>query len=159
MGYIFLTSTVSSKQGSRTTAELLNFYLKDYASIDNAPEERNRGITINAAHLEYSTEKRHYAHVDCPGHADFVKVKFHHYTRCSSNSRSNPVPPTRLVDSQVRAVITPFTIKAWLDLRSTLVERDKVRLDKWLKIKIKVKTKTLNLFDTLESDHRNKSNI
>lgn len=46
---------------------------KDYASIDNAPEERNRGITINAAHLEYSTEKRHYAHVDCPGHADFVK--------------------------------------------------------------------------------------
>jgi len=46
---------------------------KDYASIDNAPEERNRGITINAAHLEYSTENRHYAHVDCPGHADFVK--------------------------------------------------------------------------------------
>ena len=46
---------------------------KEYASIDNAPEERNRGITINAAHVEYSTEKRHYAHVDCPGHADFVK--------------------------------------------------------------------------------------
>ena len=46
---------------------------KDYASIDNAPEERNRGITINAAHLEYSTENRHYGHVDCPGHADFVK--------------------------------------------------------------------------------------
>ena len=50
-------------------------YFQDYASIDNAPEERNRGITINAAHLEYSTDKRHYAHVDCPGHADFVKVK------------------------------------------------------------------------------------
>lgn len=46
---------------------------KEYASIDNAPEERNRGITINAAHVEYSTENRHYAHVDCPGHADFVK--------------------------------------------------------------------------------------
>lgn len=46
---------------------------KDYASIDAAPEERNRGITINAAHIEYSTENRHYAHVDCPGHADFVK--------------------------------------------------------------------------------------
>merc|ERR1711997_422022 len=46
---------------------------KEYAAIDNAPEERNRGITINAAHIEYSTENRHYAHVDCPGHADFVK--------------------------------------------------------------------------------------
>jgi len=46
---------------------------KDYASIDNAPQERDRGITINAAHIEYSTENRHYAHVDCPGHADFVK--------------------------------------------------------------------------------------
>lgn len=46
---------------------------RDYAAIDNAPEERNRGITINAAHLEYSTDNRHYAHVDCPGHADFVK--------------------------------------------------------------------------------------
>jgi len=46
---------------------------KDYASIDNAPEERNRGITINVAHLEYQTENRHYAHTDCPGHADFIK--------------------------------------------------------------------------------------
>ncbi|QQP35225.1 Elongation factor Tu [Caligus rogercresseyi] len=46
---------------------------KDYASIDNAPEERSRGITINVAHLEYATEKRHYAHTDCPGHADFIK--------------------------------------------------------------------------------------
>merc|ERR1712156_320884 len=46
---------------------------RDYAAIDNAPQERERGITINACHLEYSTEKRHYAHVDCPGHADFVK--------------------------------------------------------------------------------------
>jgi len=45
----------------------------DYASIDNAPEERERGITINTAHIEYQTEKRHYAHVDCPGHADYVK--------------------------------------------------------------------------------------
>ena len=46
---------------------------KDYASIDNAPEERNRGITINVAHLEYETDARHYAHTDCPGHADFIK--------------------------------------------------------------------------------------
>ena len=47
--------------------------VKDFDQIDNAPEERERGITINTAHVEYSTEKRHYAHVDCPGHADYVK--------------------------------------------------------------------------------------
>ena len=46
---------------------------KDYASIDNAPEERERGITINTSHVEYETDTRHYAHVDCPGHADYVK--------------------------------------------------------------------------------------
>src|ERR1700684_1648923 len=44
-----------------------------YDQIDNAPEEKERGITINTAHVEYSPEKRHYAHVDCPGHADYVK--------------------------------------------------------------------------------------
>src|SRR5438477_69574 len=47
--------------------------VRDYGSIDNAPEERERGITIATAHVEYETEKRHYAHVDCPGHADYVK--------------------------------------------------------------------------------------
>ena len=46
---------------------------EDYASIDAAPEERERGITINTAHVEYETEKRHYAHIDAPGHADYVK--------------------------------------------------------------------------------------
>src|SRR4051794_33774669 len=45
----------------------------DYANIDKAPEERERGITISTAHVEYETPKRHYAHVDCPGHADYVK--------------------------------------------------------------------------------------
>ena len=44
-----------------------------YDQIDGAPEEKERGITINTAHVEYQTEKRHYAHVDCPGHADYVK--------------------------------------------------------------------------------------
>lgn len=47
--------------------------IRSFDSIDNAPEEKERGITINTAHIEYSTEKRHYAHVDCPGHADYVK--------------------------------------------------------------------------------------
>ena len=47
--------------------------IRDFDSIDNAPEEKERGITINTAHVEYSTAKRHYAHVDCPGHADYIK--------------------------------------------------------------------------------------
>ncbi|MFY9308805.1 MAG: elongation factor Tu [Bacteroidia bacterium] len=47
--------------------------VRDFSSIDNAPEEKERGITINTSHVEYSTAKRHYAHVDCPGHADYVK--------------------------------------------------------------------------------------
>lgn len=47
--------------------------VKSFDQIDNAPEEKERGITINSAHIEYETAKRHYAHVDCPGHADYVK--------------------------------------------------------------------------------------
>ena len=46
---------------------------KSYGDIDNAPEERLRGITISAAHVEYQTDNRHYAHIDCPGHADYIK--------------------------------------------------------------------------------------
>jgi len=60
-------ATVLAKRGIGATKAA------DYASIDNAPEERERGITINTAHIEYETEARHYAHVDCPGHADYVK--------------------------------------------------------------------------------------
>lgn len=58
-------ATVLSKKGLSEA--------RDYSSIDNAPEEKARGITINTSHIEYSTETRHYAHVDCPGHADYVK--------------------------------------------------------------------------------------
>ena len=47
--------------------------VRSFESIDNAPEEKERGITIAIAHVEYETEKRHYAHVDCPGHADYIK--------------------------------------------------------------------------------------
>ena len=57
------------------TAAITKYFGKfvDYADIDKAPEERERGITINTSHVEYETDKRHYAHVDCPGHADYVK--------------------------------------------------------------------------------------
>lgn len=58
---------------TKVLAEAGGAQFLDYASIDKAPEERERGITINTSHVEYQTEKRHYAHVDCPGHADYVK--------------------------------------------------------------------------------------
>ena len=59
-------TTILAKQG-------LVSEVRSYDSIDNAPEEKERGVTINIAHLEYETEKRHYAHIDCPGHADYIK--------------------------------------------------------------------------------------
>lgn len=67
-GKTTLTAAITTVLASKGLAEK-----KDYDSIDAAPEEKERGITINTAHVEYETEKRHYAHVDCPGHADYVK--------------------------------------------------------------------------------------
>ncbi len=67
-GKTTLTAAISAVLATKGLAEL-----KDYDNIDNAPEEKERGITIATSHIEYETEKRHYAHVDCPGHADYVK--------------------------------------------------------------------------------------
>ena len=67
-GKTTLTSAITKVLAKKGLAEDI-----DYANIDKAPEERARGITINTAHVEYQTDKRHYAHVDCPGHADYVK--------------------------------------------------------------------------------------
>ncbi|MCJ8291368.1 MAG: elongation factor Tu [Crocinitomicaceae bacterium] len=67
-GKTTLTAAISSVLASQGLAES-----RDFSSIDNAPEEKERGITINTSHIEYSTKNRHYAHVDCPGHADYVK--------------------------------------------------------------------------------------
>ena len=67
-GKTTLTAAITKYLGLKGQAEF-----KDYSNIDNAPEERERGITINTAHVEYETDARHYAHVDCPGHADYVK--------------------------------------------------------------------------------------
>jgi len=67
-GKTTLTSAITMALNKKGLADV-----KSFDSIDNAPEEKERGITINTAHVEYQTEKRHYAHVDCPGHADYVK--------------------------------------------------------------------------------------
>ncbi|MDD6055246.1 MAG: elongation factor Tu [Helicobacteraceae bacterium] len=67
-GKTTLSAAISAVLSQKGLAEM-----KDYDNIDNAPEEKERGITIATSHIEYETEKRHYAHVDCPGHADYVK--------------------------------------------------------------------------------------
>ena len=67
-GKTTLTAAITKVLAKKGEAEFI-----DYANIDKAPEERARGITINTSHVEYETDKRHYAHVDCPGHADYVK--------------------------------------------------------------------------------------
>ncbi|HEX6073562.1 MAG TPA: GTP-binding protein, partial [Sphingomicrobium sp.] len=67
-GKTSLTAAITKVLAEKGGAEYV-----DYANIDKAPEERERGITISTAHVEYETDKRHYAHVDCPGHADYVK--------------------------------------------------------------------------------------
>lgn len=67
-GKTTLTAAITTVLAKKGLSEL-----RDFSSIDNAPEEKERGITINTSHVEYQTENRHYAHVDCPGHADYVK--------------------------------------------------------------------------------------
>ena len=67
-GKTTLTAAITKVLASKGGAEFM-----DYSMIDKAPEERERGITINTSHVEYETATRHYAHVDCPGHADYVK--------------------------------------------------------------------------------------
>ncbi|GAB4147460.1 MAG: elongation factor Tu [Sphingomonadales bacterium] len=73
IGHVDHGKTTLTAAITKVLAETGGATFTDYANIDKAPEERERGITISTAHVEYETEKRHYAHVDCPGHADYVK--------------------------------------------------------------------------------------
>ena len=73
IGHVDHGKTTLTAAITKVLAETGKAQYKDYASIDAAPEEKARGITINTAHVEYETDNRHYAHVDCPGHADYVK--------------------------------------------------------------------------------------
>ncbi|NGX45116.1 MAG: Elongation factor Tu, partial [Chlamydiae bacterium] len=73
IGHVDHGKTTLTAAITKVLAEKGGAQFRDYSSIDNSPEEKARGITINSSHVEYETEKRHYAHVDCPGHADYVK--------------------------------------------------------------------------------------
>src|SRR4029078_10725534 len=87
----------------------------DYGSIDAAPEERERGITINTAHVEYETATRHYAHVDCPGHADYVKNMITGAAQMDGailvcSAADGPMPQTREHILLARQVGVPYII-------------------------------------------------
>lgn len=87
----------------------------DFASIDNAPEERNRGITINASHVEYTTPDRHFSHVDCPGHADYVKNMITGAAQMDGAilvvaSTDGPMPQTREHILLARQVGVPYIV-------------------------------------------------
>jgi len=89
--------------------------VKDFAQIDNAPEERERGITINTSHIEYDTEIRHYAHVDCPGHADYIKNMITGAAQMDGAilvvaATDGPMPQTREHILLSRQVGVPFII-------------------------------------------------
>src|SRR5438046_10653403 len=73
IGHVDHGKTTLTAAITKVLSETGGAKFRDYASIDNTPEEKARGITINSTHVEYETEGRHYAHVDCPGHADYVK--------------------------------------------------------------------------------------
>src|SRR5690554_2145604 len=91
----------------------------DFETIDKAPEEKERGITINTAHVEYETEKRHYAHVDCPGHADYVKNMITGAAQMDGailvvSAADGPMPQTREHILLARQVGVP-AIVVWLN--------------------------------------------
>jgi elongation factor Tu len=94
-----------------------NTQVRDFASIDNAPEERERGITINTAHVEYETDKRHYAHVDCPGHADYIKNMITGAAQMDGailvvSAADGPMPQTREHILLARQVGVPYIVVA-----------------------------------------------
>ena len=89
--------------------------MRDFASIDNAPEERERGITISTAHVEYETDKRHYAHVDCPGHADYIKNMITGAAQMDGailvvSAADGPMPQTREHILLARQVGVPYIV-------------------------------------------------
>jgi elongation factor Tu len=113
-GKTTLTAAITSvlaKQGAGNTQ------VRDFASIDNAPEERQRGITINTSHVEYETANRHYAHVDCPGHADYIKNMITGAAQMDGailvvSAADGPMPQTREHILLARQVEVPYIVVA-----------------------------------------------
>src|SRR5688572_9184859 len=99
---------VLAEKGSNTS-------VRSFESIDNAPEERERGVTINASHVEYETSNRHYAHVDCPGHADYIKNMITGAAQMDGSilvvyAADGPMPQTRAHILLARQVGVPYIV-------------------------------------------------
>ena len=109
-GKTTLSAAISAVLATKGLAEL-----KDYDNIDNAPEEKERGITIATSHIEYETENRHYAHVDCPGHADYVKIMITGAAQMDGailvvSAADGPMPQTREHILLSRQVGVPYIV-------------------------------------------------
>ncbi|KKK75730.1 hypothetical protein LCGC14_2870790, partial [marine sediment metagenome] len=115
IGHVDHGKTTLTAALTKVLGELSGGEFKDYADIDNAPEERERGITIATAHVEYETANRHYAHVDCPGHADYVKNMITGAAQMDGavlvvNAADGPMPQTREHILLSRQVGVPYII-------------------------------------------------
>ncbi len=109
-GKTTLTAAITKRLAEKGKAEF-----RDYGEIDNAPEERERGVTINTAHVEYETDKRHYAHVDCPGHADYIKNMITGAAQMDGSilvvsAADGPMPQTREHILLARQVGVPYIV-------------------------------------------------
>jgi elongation factor Tu len=115
IGHVDHGKTTLTAALTRVCAEAFGGELKDFAQIDNAPEERERGITIATSHVEYDSEQRHYAHVDCPGHADYVKNMITGAAQMDGailvcGATDGPMPQTREHILLSRQVGVPFIV-------------------------------------------------
>ncbi|MCT8945249.1 elongation factor Tu [Shewanella putrefaciens] len=115
IGHVDHGKTTLTAAISHVLAKTYGGEAKDFSQIDNAPEERERGITINTSHIEYDTPSRHYAHVDCPGHADYVKNMITGAAQMDGAilvvaSTDGPMPQTREHILLSRQVGVPFII-------------------------------------------------
>ena len=118
-----MTSILSKKYGGEA---------RSYAQIDSAPEEKARGITINTAHVEYETEKRHYAHVDCPGHADYIKNMITGAAQMDGailvvSAADGPMPQTREHILLARQVGVPYIV-AYLNKADMVDDKELLEL-------------------------------
>ena len=115
IGHVDHGKTTLTAALTRVCAEAFGGELKDFAQIDNAPEERERGITIATSHVEYDSGERHYAHVDCPGHADYVKNMITGAAQMDGailvcGATDGPMPQTREHILLSRQVGVPFIV-------------------------------------------------
>jgi len=108
IGHVDHGKTTLTAALTKIGAERFGGEFKDYSSIDAAPEEKARGITISTAHVEYESEKRHYAHVDCPGHADYVKNMI--TGAAQMDAADGPMPQTREHILLSRQVGVPYIV-------------------------------------------------